>query len=182
MRLHTIDAVLGGDGSQFYCEKEWTLSMGAKHETFVDLLQRRVRETPQQQAYTFLVDGETDAVHLTYEELDRQARAIGARLQSLGVAGERALLLYPPGLDYIAAFFGCLYAGVIAVPAYPPQRRRTLPRLQAILEDSQSKLALTTVQIHANVQRLWSQDPGLADLQKPHWLITETLTEDSETR
>ena len=155
--------------------------MGAEHETFVDLLQWRARQTPKQQAYTFLVDGDADAVHLTYEELDRQARAIGARLQSMGAAGERALLLYPPGLDYIAAFFGCLYAGVIAVPAYPPQRKRTLPRLQSILENSQSRFALTTAQIHAQVQRLCSQDPGLEDLRKPHWIVTEMLTGEGET-
>ncbi len=155
--------------------------MGAEHETFVDLLQWRARQTPKQQAYTFLVDGDADAVHLTYEELDHRARAIGARLQSMGAAGERALLLYPPGLDYIAAFFGCMYAGVIAVPAYPPQRKRTLPRLQSILENSQSRFALTTVQIHAHVQRLCSQDPGLEDLRKPHWFITEMPAGEDET-
>jgi len=154
--------------------------MNVEYETFVDLLQLRARETPHQQAYIFLLDGETDAVHLTYEELDRRARTIAARLQSLGVAGERALLLYPPGLDYIAAFFGCLYAGVIAVPAYPPQRKRTLSRLQAILEDSQPAVALTTAQIHASVQRLCSQDTGLDNLQKPQWLSTDLLTPDSE--
>ena len=155
--------------------------MGAEYKTVVDLLRWRAHQTPKQQAYTFLIDGDADAVHLTYEELDRRARAIGARLQSMGADGERALLLYPPGLDYIAVFFGCMYAGVIAVPAYPPQRKRTLPRLQSILENSQSMFALTTAQIHAQVQRLCSQDPGLEDLRKPHWVITEMLTGEGET-
>lgn len=170
-----------GLGAQSDPEQERIFSMGAEYETFVDLLRWRVRHTPKQRAYTFLVDGDADAVHLTYEELDCQAQAIGARLQSMGAAGERALLLYPPGLDYIAAFFGCLYAGVIAVPAYPPQRKRTLPRLQTILENSQSRFALTTAQIHAHVQRLCSQDPGLDNLLTPHWIVTEMLTGKGET-
>jgi acyl-CoA synthetase (AMP-forming)/AMP-acid ligase II len=100
--------------------------------TLVDLLRWRALHQPNQCAYTFLLDGETEKVSLTYEELDRQARAIGALLQSLGTVGERALLLYPPGLEYITGFFGCLYAGAVAVPAYPPdpaRLNRTLPRL-----------------------------------------------------
>src|SRR5262245_53459008 len=83
----------------------------------VALLRRRSAEDPDQAAYTFLADGDVERGTVTYGELDRRARAIGARLQSLGLAGERALLLYPPGLDYVSAFFGCLYAGTVAVPA-----------------------------------------------------------------
>ena len=104
--------------------------------TLVDLLCRRADDRADQPAFTFLTDGETEACELTYGELDRRARAIAARLQSLGARGDRAILLYPPGLDYIAAFFGCLYAGVVAVPAYPPQRKRMLGRLRAVLTDS----------------------------------------------
>ena len=65
----------------------------------------------------------------------------------MGLEGERALLLYPAGLDFIAAFFGCLYAGVVAVPAYPPRRNRSLSRIQAIADDAEAKVALTTVQV-----------------------------------
>ncbi|MDR4481691.1 MAG: amino acid adenylation domain-containing protein [Nitrospirales bacterium] len=155
--------------------------MNVEHETIVDILRLWAHQAPQQQAYTFLVDGETEAVHVTYDELDRRARAIACRLQSLGVIGERALLLYPPGLDFITAFFGCLYAGVIAVPAYPPQRKRTLPRLQAILEDAQPKLALTTTQIYASVQRFCSQESGLNNLERLIWVSTDVLISDSET-
>ncbi len=92
--------------------------------TLVELLRRRARHEPRRAAYTFLTDGEE--VHLTYGELDRRARAIAALLQEMGAGGERVLLLYPPGLDYIAAFFGCLYAGAVAVPAYPPRLNRSL--------------------------------------------------------
>ena len=76
--------------------------------TLVELLRWRARHQPERRAYTFLVDGEVAEVSLTYAELDRQARSIAAYLQSLGATGERALLLYPPGLEYIAAFLNHL--------------------------------------------------------------------------
>ena len=80
-------------------------------------------------------------------ELDQHARAIGALLQSLNAKHQPVLLLYPPGLNYIAAFFGCLYGGAIAVPVYPPTSRRSLPRLAAIVKDARPKVALTTTKI-----------------------------------
>ena len=84
-------------------------------------------------AFTFLADGESEGGRLTYGELDRRAAAIAAALAASVAPGERALLLYPPGLDFIVAFFGCLYAGVVAVPAYPPRPNdRSQSRLRAI--------------------------------------------------
>ena len=148
--------------------------------TLVNLLRWRALNQPDQRVYTFLVDGETEEVHLTYGELDRQARAIAASLQSLGATGERALLLYPPGLEYIAGFFGCLYAGVIAVPAYPPDPARldrTLPRLQAMVADAQATVALTTAPILSMAEFVFAQAPDLAALQ---WLTTDTLADGTE--
>src|SRR5918999_3494125 len=87
--------------------------------TLVELLCWRALHQPERPAYTFLTDEEQKEVHLTYEELDRRARAIANFHQSRGMMGARALLLHPPGLDYIAALFGCLYAKVVAIPAYP---------------------------------------------------------------
>ncbi len=72
--------------------------------TFVDLLQQRARHQPEKVAYTFLRDGETEHARVTYAQLDRHARAIAATLQRMVAAGERALLLYPSGLEYIAPF------------------------------------------------------------------------------
>lgn len=146
--------------------------------TLVELLRRRALYQPDRRAYTFLVDGETEEAHLTYEELDRQARTIGALLQSVGAAGGRALLLYPPGLEYIAAFFGCLYAGVVAVPVYPPnpvRLERTLPRFRAIANDAQPLVALTTSPILSVADALFTQDP---DFQAIHWLTTDNIAGD----
>ncbi len=125
--------------------------------------------------YAYLVDGEIEAAHLTHEALDRQARAIGAILQSYRARGERALLLYPAGLEFIPAFFGCLCAGVIAVPLPAPnmaQPYRTVPRLRAIANDAQPMLVLTTSSILAKVEGLFTQAP---ELRKLHWLATDKI-------
>lgn len=119
----------------------------AEIPTLVDLLRWRAGQQAGQRAYTFLGDGAGTACSLTYAELDSQARALGASLQALGMTGERALLLYPPGLEYIAAFFGCLYAGVIVVPAYPPQRGRTVARLEAIAANAQPRVLVAPAAI-----------------------------------
>jgi acyl-CoA synthetase (AMP-forming)/AMP-acid ligase II len=139
--------------------------------TLVEILRWRAFQQPDQQIYTYLIDGEAEGGHLTHAALDRQARSIGALLQSYRAAGERALLLYPAGLEFIAAFFGCLYAGVIAVPLPPPQR--TLPRLRAIIGDAQPSLVLTTSTILSNAASLFTQAP---ELQKMRWLATDDVT------
>jgi acyl-CoA synthetase (AMP-forming)/AMP-acid ligase II len=111
----------------------------------VELLRWRSVQHPDRLACTFLLDGEANATHLTYQQLDSRARAIAAALQARAEPGERALLCHPAGLEFIAAFFGCLYAGILAVPAFPPdpgRARRILPRLRAIAQDAQPLLAL----------------------------------------
>ncbi len=140
--------------------------------TLVDLLRQRGSKQPERLAYTFLTDGEEEACRLTYRELDQKARAIGAALQSLAEMGERALLLYPPGLEYIAAFFGCLYAGVVAVPAYPLRPNQSLARLQTILGDAEVRVVLTT---SANLSGMKKQLPQFPDLESLQWLTTDTV-------
>src|SRR5215472_4857732 len=103
--------------------------------TLVELLRWRACNQPDQKAYAFLTSEEEENC-LTYRELDRQARAIGALLQRREATGERILLLYPTGLEYIAALFGCLYAGAIAVPAYPPHASRFEGRIASIVADA----------------------------------------------
>jgi amino acid adenylation domain-containing protein len=133
-------------------------------DTYVDLLRGRARVRPQGRAFTFLLDGEDAEQTFTYEHLDRRARAIAARLRRLEAAGERALLVYEPGLEFIAAFFGCLYAGVTAVPVYPPdpmRAYRTLPRLQAIVKDAQARLVLTSTSVLSWGESLLNKIAGL---------------------
>ncbi|MEC4819707.1 MAG: fatty acyl-AMP ligase, partial [Scytonema sp. PMC 1069.18] len=132
--------------------------------TIIDILKTRALYQSQQVAYTFLVDGETQEVTLTYQQLDQKAKAIAYELQSLKATGERALLLYPSGLEFIAAFFGCLYAGVVAVPANPPRRNQLLTRLQAIAKDSQATIVLTTTSILNEIKQRFQQETELATL------------------
>jgi acyl-CoA synthetase (AMP-forming)/AMP-acid ligase II len=115
--------------------------------TLIHILEYRATYQSNQIAYRFLDNGETEGKTLTYKQLATKAQAIASKLKSLNAQGQRALLLYSPGLDFISAFFGCLYAGVIAVPVYPPRRNQSLQRLEAIIQDSQATIALTTSSI-----------------------------------
>ena len=143
--------------------------------SLVDLLNKRAQYQPDKLAYIFLENGETESVRLTYGELDRQARAIAAHLQSM--PGERALLLYPSGLEFISAFMGCLYAGVVAVPVYPPRRNQKLSRLLSIANDAQAKVALTTTSILADIEQRWASDGSLAQLKL---VATDTIVANGE--
>jgi acyl carrier protein len=139
--------------------------------TLIDLLRYRAGHQSERRAYTFLADGEVAESYVNYEELDRRARDVAARLQTLGVtSGERVLLLYPPGLDYVAAFLGCMYAGVVAVPAYPPRLNRPIDRLQGIAADSKASVALTTTDIMSNLERRLAYAPEMKTLR---WLSTD---------
>ncbi|MFZ5830497.1 MAG: aminotransferase class I/II-fold pyridoxal phosphate-dependent enzyme [Planctomycetota bacterium] len=140
--------------------------------TLVELLRHRARCQPGDVAYTILVDGEDDRVDLTYQELDRQARAIATWLEQHDLVGQRALLLYPAGAEFIAAFFGCLYAGVVAVPVYPPRRNRSLMRIQAIADDCEARVALTTEQVLQRIEPLIDETPHLKQLT---WLATSSI-------
>src|SRR6476646_6359753 len=133
--------------------------------TLVELLRARATHQSQQLAFTFLQDGEVEVDRWTYQELDQRSRAIAAQLQALGLQVERALLLYPPGLEYLASFFGCLYAGVVAVPAYPPRNHRNTPRIQAVVADAAAAIALTTTEIFERSKSLLSDKSVLENLQ-----------------
>ena len=110
----------------------------------IRMLRPRAEERPDQPAFIHLLDGQSNQTILTYAQFDQRARTIAAHLQNIGLAGQRVLLVYPPGLDFITAFFGCLYAGCVAVPTYPPHRQRMLNRFHAIAADAETSIALST--------------------------------------
>jgi len=146
--------------------------------TLVDVLRWRALHQPNQLAYTFLVDGETEEISLTYGELDRQVRAIAAKLQALAAPGARALLLYPPGLELIAACLGCLYSGIIAVPFYPPLPARlshTLPKVMTLARAVKPLVVLTTALMQALIEVLFAQE---VDLRALRWLATDQDAEE----
>ena len=112
--------------------------------TLVAALRWWSEECPDRTAVTFLADGENETARLTYAELDREAQRVAASLQQFMEPGSRALLCFPPGLDFLVAYLGCLYARVIAVPVYAPRKNRHLDRITAIAADSGAIVALTT--------------------------------------
>ena len=146
--------------------------------TLASLLRSRAAELGGRTAFVFLADGEAEGGRLTYAELDGRARAIASALRESLAPGDRVLLLYPPGLEFIAAFFGCLYAGVIAVPAYPPRLNdRSQGRLRAIARDAEPRAALTTGAIlHAATaggeSGFLARVPELAAVR---WIATDAL-------
>ena len=111
----------------------------------VAILQRKAISQGGDTAYIFLKDGEHREVRLTYRELDLQAKAIACRLQQLVTFGSRALLIYDygAGLEFITAFFGCLYAGVVAVPCHPPKNRLTTVEVQTRIVSAGAEVILT---------------------------------------
>ncbi|MBR8830036.1 MAG: fatty acyl-AMP ligase [Chlorogloea purpurea SAG 13.99] len=146
-----------------------------KPTTLVELLRYRASHQPDSHAYTFLVDGRKPTPPLSYAQLDRQARAIGALLQKYAARGERALLLYPQGLEVIAAFCGCLYAGVIAIPVPPPESgrlKRTLPRLRAIVKDANATFALVGESILSLIEGMKEEFPEFNQMQ---WITSESI-------
>ncbi len=132
--------------------------------TFAELVQARARATPERVAYTFRVDDATRCETMTYAQAHRAAVAIAAWFAARDAAGQRALILCRPGLDYIAALYGCFYAGVIAVPAYPPHPRREPHRLNAIVADCAPRYALTDAWNFERLQPLIEATPALREL------------------
>jgi len=148
--------------------------MSSQQETnIVEILQQQAKTKPDKTAYIFLEDGENKEIKLTYQELDLKAKAIAAHLQKLVSPGARALLVYSynSGLEFITAFFGCLYAGVVAVPCHPPQNRLTIAEVQTRLESSAAETILTNASLFNKLKTKLSQ----VENSKLHWLNTDKL-------
>lgn len=148
------------------------MSPGPAYSNLVELLQWRAYHQAEQEAYTFLLDGESETVTITYGELDRRARTIAAYLQSREAVGRPVLVAHPPGLEFIVALFGCFYAGTVAVPTFPPRLRPQRPdqRFQTVTADSQANLILTTAEAILKVAD--HLDSHLPLLQ---WVATDNL-------
>ncbi|MCP4663850.1 MAG: AMP-binding protein, partial [bacterium] len=146
--------------------------LGDPSRNLVEVLIERAGIHPEKRLFTFLAEGESEQAHLDFGELDQRARTIAAHLEERGWAGQPALLLYPPGLELIAAFWGCLYAGVIAVPCYPPRFNRPQPRLAGIVDDARPAAVLTTAAMARRAERLAPHLPAIAALPR---LATDAL-------
>jgi acyl-CoA synthetase (AMP-forming)/AMP-acid ligase II/acyl carrier protein len=145
------------------------MSLAGSDRTLHGVLHERAQLLGDRSAYTFeSADGDRT---LSFRQLDRRARAIAARLQHVAVPGDRVLLLFPAGLDFITAFFGCLYAGIRAVPTTYPKPRRPMPRLTAIAHDCEAVAALTDVDTLSTIDESIKAS-GLPNLK---WLSVEDI-------
>ena len=151
-------------------------SSASEQLTLVELLREQASIHTHRPLYTTLIDGEEEGTTLSHFEVDQQARAIGALLQSLEGKGERALLLYPSGLEFVVAFFGCLYAGVIAVPTPIPvnqlKQKQSLLRFQAIADDAGPFAVLTLSSLLPKLMPLVELIPSLGTAE---WIATDSI-------
>lgn len=138
---------------------------------FLDRLSYWAAALPEKIAYRFIA-GDGEIKTLTFAELDHRAKAVAAMLVSKGYAGKRALMMYPPGLDFIVAFFGCHYAAVTPIPAFPPRRNRNMARIGAISDDAQASVALSVSSVIKSCEKWIKESPGL---QRIPWLSTESV-------
>jgi 8-amino-7-oxononanoate synthase len=151
-------------------------------DDLIRVLCRHARERPDQPAFVYLLDGPTEDAVVTYAQLDRRARAVAARLQDKGLAGKHVLLACPHGLDFITGFFGCLYAGCVAVPTDLPHRR-TLDRFRGIAADAGARLVLSTAPAVAQYQALTGRGNGLTETASPiPWFAIDEIPNVSAER
>ncbi|MCI0466647.1 MAG: AMP-binding protein, partial [Beijerinckiaceae bacterium] len=135
------------------------------------LCARAAGDSADRPAFVFLGDGENETARLTFGELDRAAKTIAVHLLQKVEPGERALLLYPSGLDFIVAFLGCLYAGVVAVPVNPPSRHH-LERLRCVAQDATPALVITTEELRKQLEPQAMEAWGQGGV---HWQATDGL-------
>ncbi len=124
------------------------------------LLRHRAERQPADPAYAFVNEYGEEEDRLTFAELDRRACALAERVRKRARPGNRALLIFPQGLDFIAAWFGCLYAGIIPVPVVSPKRNRLRHSTRAIVEDCRPALALTATALLDEVRGEFAGSPA----------------------
>ena len=136
------------------------------------MLQEQAARNPANLAFRFLRDGGAAELTLTFQETVAQARSIAAALQARTDEGDRVLLVYPPGLEFVSAFFGSLYAGTVGVPIAVPHQNRSLERLRAIVVDAKPRLVMTTAGMR---ELLLRRSPEMPELLSLEWLLTDEV-------
>ena len=144
------------------------------NSTFVRLVRQKVNLHPEKQVYIFLSNTGEITEEISFRDLDLKVRTLAANLQENFRPGERILLLYPSGIDYITAFLGCLYAGLIAIPANPPRlskHNRGFARLNGIINDIDAK-AILSDDLTARRLKPFLENSHLSDIK---WLNAKNL-------
>ena len=147
-------------------------------KTYVEVIKKRTIADPDHVVFRFLENGVDESETLTYRQLEIRSKAVGAVMQSHGKKGDRVLLLFPAGLQYVASLFACFYSGMVAVPAYPPRRNRNLNRVLSIVQDAGAQMALVTRQVYDDIERNFAELPLLREI---HWIVYEDI-DDTEAK
>jgi len=137
----------------------------------IEILKKNAETRPNDILYRYIEDEEKEPLTLTYDQVHYEAKKIASNLLSTCRKGDRALMLYPAGLEFITAFLGCLYAGLIAVPAYPPRKNQKLNRLKSIINDAEATVVMTSKKASEIAKPLFKHDEGLKDI---YWLVTDS--------
>jgi acyl-CoA synthetase (AMP-forming)/AMP-acid ligase II/acyl carrier protein len=144
-----------------------------KSESLVEIISKRATVQPDDVVYKYLGDGINETESFTFKEIDRVARSVAQKLSEKLTKGDRVLLLFPQGLQYIAALYGCFYGGFIAIPAYPPRRNRKMDRINSIIEDSGAAAGLVTEDVFKTIERNFAEDELLKGME---WFQYETIS------
>ena len=142
-----------------------------KTNTIIQRLQELASARPDAVVYRYIEDEKSEPVTLTFSEVDAEARKIASALLETCQPGDRALMLYPAGLEFVTAFYGCLYAGLVAVPAYPPRKNQKITRLKTIISDADASVVMTSVKAAQVSKPLFDADETLTAL---HWLESDS--------
>ena len=157
--------------------------------SFIDVIQSHELERPDQHAYIFLGDGVNETEQCTYKELNVFSKAIAARLQQLNMEGGSTLLLFPPGLDFVKAFIGCLFAKTMVVPVQLPRGNKPLDAIEQIIEDANvtsiltNEKALKSLKRNKDFQKITQRIPPvkIEDIElsnADNWMPPEIAPED----
>lgn len=145
-------------------------------QSLIDVLYKRNKDTPKATACVFLEGRTATANSLSYQQLHQNATQIAARLQQSGVVvGDRVLLIFSPGLELISAFWGCLYAGAIAVPVFPPSNKKLMEKTHRIIRNSTPKVLLMSKQTLNKYQILFEEGEYLASANESMVLSYESI-------
>lgn len=140
--------------------------------TYTEVIQKRTCSDPNFVVFRFLSDGINEDGSYTYKQLEDRSKSVAASLQKIGKKGDNVLLLFQPGLAYVASLYACFYSGFVAVPAYPPRRNRGIERIYTIIEDSGANICLLSQQVYNDIQRNFTDDSKLSNIQ---WIVYDDI-------
>ena len=145
----------------------------------VELFEIRTGERPEKMIYSFLEDGLNVTSSITYREMNKRAKSVAAYLQKHFKKGDRALMLFPSGIEFIVSLVGCFYSGIIAVPAYPPKKNKLFDRFEAIAKDCGPAVILTTEKIRNDLEKNHAGEEVLKNIR---YAVYEDILEEGASK